>query len=57
MLAGWIGGRWAAGGGAPAFDVATRSVVEHGAAAEPERAGPMLAIDLIEALGRDAAWR
>ncbi len=53
VLAGWIGGRWAAGV-MSAFDVATRGVIEHGAAAEPERAGALRASDLIEALYRDA---
>ncbi|MEP7138413.1 MAG: NAD(P)H-hydrate dehydratase [Caldimonas sp.] len=53
VLAGWIGGRWAAGAGA-AFDVATRAVIEHGAAAEPERAGSLRASDLIEALYANA---
>ncbi len=53
VLAGWIGGRWAAGAQS-AFDVATRGVIEHGAAAEPERAGALRASDLIEALYRDA---
>ena len=54
VLAGWIGGRWAAGA-ASAFDVATRGVIEHGAAAEPEPAGALRASDLIEALYRNAA--
>jgi hydroxyethylthiazole kinase-like uncharacterized protein yjeF len=49
VLAGWIGGRWAAGA-ASATDIATRAVVEHGAAAEPERPGAIRAADLIEAL-------
>jgi len=53
VLAGWIGGRWAAGA-KTAFDVATRSVIEHGAAAEPERTGALRAGDLIEAMYRDA---
>ncbi len=53
VLAGWIGGRWAAGTES-AFDVATRGVIEHGAAAEPEHAGALRASDLIEALYRDA---
>ena len=56
VLAGWIGGLWASATDAPnattAFDVATRGVIEHGAAAEPEPAGPMRAADLIEALHR-----
>lgn len=54
VLAGWIGGRWAAGA-ASAFEVATRGVIEHGAAAEPERASALRASDLIEALCRNAA--
>ena len=49
VLAGWIGGRWASSG-AGAFDAATRSVIEHGAAAEPEGAGALRAGDLIEVL-------
>jgi hydroxyethylthiazole kinase-like uncharacterized protein yjeF len=48
VLAGWIGGRWRPG--ASAFDVATQAVIEHGAAAEPERGGPLRAADLVEAL-------
>jgi hydroxyethylthiazole kinase-like uncharacterized protein yjeF len=52
VLAGWIGGRWRAGS-AP-FDVATRCVIEHGAAAEPERPGALRAGDLVEALYRQA---
>jgi hydroxyethylthiazole kinase-like uncharacterized protein yjeF len=50
VLAGWIGGRWASASGATAFDVATRAVIEHGAAAEPEAPGAIRAGDLIEAL-------
>ena len=50
VLAGWIGGRWAADTAVTAFDVATRAVVEHGAAAEPERTGSLRAGDLVEAL-------
>jgi NAD(P)H-hydrate repair Nnr-like enzyme with NAD(P)H-hydrate dehydratase domain len=55
VLAGWMGGRWAgegAGGdaAADAIEVATASVVAHGAAAEPERPGPIRAGDLIEAM-------
>ena len=53
VLAGWIGGRWSSSGAA-AFDAATRGVIEHGAAVEPERAGSVRASDLIEALYRDA---
>ena len=52
VLAGWIGGRWASSPGASAIDVATRAVVEHGAAAEPEAPGAIRAGDLIEALYR-----
>ena len=50
VLAGWIGGRWLAG--APAFDVATRCVIEHGAACEPQRPGAIRAGDLVESLYR-----
>jgi NAD(P)H-hydrate repair Nnr-like enzyme with NAD(P)H-hydrate dehydratase domain len=53
VLAGWIGGRWAATG-ASALEVATRGVIEHGAAADPERPGAMRAADLIEVLHRRA---
>ncbi|HEY2559123.1 MAG TPA: NAD(P)H-hydrate dehydratase [Caldimonas sp.] len=53
VLAGWIGGRWAASRAA-AFDVATLGVVEHGAAAEPERSGAVRAADLVEALYRQS---
>ena len=53
VLAGWIGGRWASGS-CDAFDVATRGVIEHGAAAEPERPGSLRAGDLVEALHRRA---
>ena len=51
VLAGWIGGRWRPAGD-PAFDVATRAVIEHGAAAEPARPGALRAGDLVEALHR-----
>jgi hydroxyethylthiazole kinase-like uncharacterized protein yjeF len=56
VLAGWIGGRWLPG--AAAYDAATRGVIEHGAAAEPEQPGPLRAADLIERLylrSRDGA--
>jgi hydroxyethylthiazole kinase-like uncharacterized protein yjeF len=49
VLAGWIGGRWASDT-ASAFDVATRGVIEHGEAAEPDCAGAVRAGDLVEAL-------
>ena len=52
VLAGWLGGRWAASAGDDAFTVATRAVVEHGAAAEPERPGVLRAADLVEELYR-----
>ena len=51
VLAGWIGGRWASLT-ASAFDIATRAVIEHGAAAEPERPGALRAGDLVERLHR-----
>ena len=62
VLAGWIGGLWASDtgssdGGATAIDVATRGVVEHGAAAEPEHRGPLRAADLVEALYRRSRSR
>ena len=50
VLAGWLGGRWAAAPRDDAFTVATRAVVEHGAAAEPSRPGALRAADLVEAL-------
>ncbi len=53
VLAGWLGGSWAAGAAAnpdSAFDVALRAVVEHGAAAEPQAPGALRAGDLVEAL-------
>ena len=53
VLAGWLGGRWAAGGRS-AFDAATGAVIEHGAAAEPARAGPLRAADLVESLYRNS---
>ena len=53
VLAGWIGGLWAADA-APALEIATRGVVEHGAAVEPGRAGATRAADLIEAMHRRA---
>ncbi|MEO8835673.1 MAG: NAD(P)H-hydrate dehydratase [Caldimonas sp.] len=49
VLAGWTGGRWSSIEGS-AFDIATRAVIEHGAAAEPMRPGALRAGDLIEAL-------
>jgi len=49
VLAGWIGGRWASAA-ASAFDIATRAVIEHGAAAEPQRRGALRAADLVERL-------
>ena len=52
VLAGWIGGRWAGSPVASAVDVATRAVIEHGAAADPEAPGAIRAGDLIEELYR-----
>jgi len=49
VLAGWLGGLWA-DATAAAFDIATRAVIEHGAAADPERPGSLRAGDLVEAL-------
>lgn len=55
VLAGWLGGLWAqAGAGDEPAEVAARAVAEHGAAAEPQPAGPLRASDLIEALYRRA---
>jgi len=51
VLAGWIGGHWASLG-TSAFDIATRAVIEHGAAADPERPGALRAGDLVERLHR-----
>ena len=57
VLAGWLAGLWAqaASDGPPAevaASIATRAVTEHGAAAEPQSAGPLRAGDLIEVLYR-----
>ena len=56
VLAGWLGGRWAQIGSgdepAEAFAVAVQAVAEHGAAAEPQPSGALLAGDLIERLHR-----
>ena len=56
VLAGWLGGRWAqlesADEAATAFAAATQAVAEHGAAAEPQPSGALLAADLIERLHR-----
>ena len=49
VLAGWIGGLWSQTV-APALEVVLRAVAEHGAAAEPARAGALRAGDLIERL-------
>jgi NAD(P)H-hydrate repair Nnr-like enzyme with NAD(P)H-hydrate dehydratase domain len=54
VLAGWLGGRWAqidsGDEAAAAFAVAVRAVAEHGAAAEPQPSGALLAGDLIDRL-------
>jgi hydroxyethylthiazole kinase-like uncharacterized protein yjeF len=47
VLAGWIGGRWASLAQS-AFESATRAVIEHGAAAEPQARGALRAGDLVE---------
>jgi hydroxyethylthiazole kinase-like uncharacterized protein yjeF len=56
VLAGWIGGRWAPAAFdttlQAAFDRVATAVAEHGAAVEPQPAGPMRAADLVEALHR-----
>ena len=53
VLAGWTGGRWSEGSaGTRAFNVATLSAVEHGAAAEPAAAGALRAGDLVHLLHR-----
>jgi hydroxyethylthiazole kinase-like uncharacterized protein yjeF len=49
VLAGWIGGLWSQTV-APALEIVLRAVAEHGAAAEPARAGALRAGDLIERL-------
>jgi ADP-dependent NAD(P)H-hydrate dehydratase / NAD(P)H-hydrate epimerase len=54
VLAGWMGGRWAAMAAVPAIEVATLAVIEHGAAAEPEQRGAVRAADLVETLHRRA---
>ena len=51
VLAGWLGGRWASLAASP-FDIATRAVIEHGAAADPDRPGALRAGDLVERLHR-----
>ena len=51
VLAGWIGGRWASLA-TSAFDVATRAVIEHGAAAGPEGPGALRAAELVERMHR-----
>jgi ADP-dependent NAD(P)H-hydrate dehydratase / NAD(P)H-hydrate epimerase len=53
VLAGWIGGRWASSAAA-AIEAATRGVIEHGAAAEPQHPGALRAGDLVEILYRRA---
>jgi ADP-dependent NAD(P)H-hydrate dehydratase / NAD(P)H-hydrate epimerase len=55
VLAGWLGGLWAQAPlsdspDAVAFDIASRAVAEHGAAAGPVRVGAIRAADLIETL-------
>lgn len=57
VLAGWIGGRWAQAateetGDEPtlAFSVASQAVADHGAAAEPQQPGALLASELIRRL-------
>ena len=58
VLAGWLAGSWAqAGADIHAADVAARAVAEHGAAADPVRAGSLRAADLIELLHRRAGSR
>jgi len=49
VLSGWIGGLWSQGSGSP-MEIVLRAVAEHGAAAEPARAGAVRAGDLIERL-------
>lgn len=49
VLAGWIGGLWSQGAAEP-LEMVLRAVAEHGAAAEPVRAGALRAGDLIERL-------
>ena len=49
VLAGWIGGLWSQGAAEP-LETVLRAVAEHGAAAEPARAGALRAGDLIERL-------
>jgi NAD(P)H-hydrate repair Nnr-like enzyme with NAD(P)H-hydrate dehydratase domain len=54
VLAGWLGGRWAQTASGDemmnAFATAVQAVAEHGAAAEPQPSGGLLAGDLIERL-------
>jgi len=49
VLAGWLGGLWSQDTAEP-LETVLRAVAEHGAAAEPLRAGPLRAGDLIELL-------
>jgi len=49
VLAGWIGGLWSQDPAAT-LEIVLRAVAEHGAAAEPARAGGLRAGDLIERL-------
>ena len=49
VLAGWLGGRWAAAD-APGCVAAVRAVWEHGAAADRTAVHPMRAADLVDAL-------
>lgn len=61
VLAGWLAGRWAAVPAGnevvAAFVSARHAVAEHGAAAEPQSVGPLLAADLIERLHAGASTR
>jgi len=49
VLAGWLGGLWSQDTAEP-LETVLRAVAEHGAAAEPLRAAPLRAGDLIELL-------
>ena len=55
VLAGLIGGLWSQAESANPQDIASAAAYRHGHAADLQRAGPLLANDLIDALGRQPA--
>lgn len=50
VLAGWLGGIWASHAGVPAHDLACAAAHWHGLAGDQQKAGPLRAGDLIEAM-------